>query len=281
MNKLLTLLLSVFFFPLQAHIINSPVPGGVKKIPLKSTILPVVYYQGHRVAINKMGNTYEAIIGIPLDEKSKEQAARQTSPIKAAYTFKIKNKQYRVQRLTIKNKRKVTPLHIDQTRIKNEEKDFKKTIASWRDADPFSKPFIAPVRGYITSTFGLRRFYNDKPRSPHTALDIAAPKGKPVLATADGQVINVHHRFFSGNTLIIDHGQGVKSLYAHLSKFKVKNGQHVKQGDVIGLVGKTGRVTGPHLHWALYLNQTTVDPLLFVSKKAILPIPKPKPKPKD
>ncbi len=127
------------------------------------------------------------------------------------------------------------------------------------------------MRGPITSTFGLKRVYNGIPKAPHTALDIAAPSGKPVVAVNDGQVVNTHHRFFTGNTVIIDHGQGVMSLYAHLSAFKVKNGQHVKRGDVIGLVGKTGRVTGPHLHWAMYLNQTPVNPLLFVAKNKILP----------
>lgn len=275
MRKILLSCLCLIYFPLSAAIINSPVPGGIKKLPLKSVKPPVLYYQKHRVAIKQEGDRYVAIIGIPLNTTDKKQAARQIQPHEEIYHFAIRDKQYRTQRLTIKNKRKVTPLTSDEKRIAAEKADFKKTLANWRDDDPFKKPFITPLKGYITSTFGLRRFYNEKPRAPHTALDIYAPEGKPVLATADGQVINVHDRFYTGNTIIIDHGQGVMSLYAHLSKFNVKNGQHVKQGDVIGSVGKTGRVTGPHLHWAMYLNQTTVDPLLFVSRKQIVPPPKP------
>lgn len=276
MKKYSLIFLGLCYFSIQASITNSPVPGGIKKLPLDTKRPPIVYYNNHRVAIKQTGDKFEAIIGIPLDVKAKKQAVRQTYPDKEAYHFTIRDKQYRTQRLTIKNKRKVTPHPVDKKRIENEEKDFNQTLAIWRDAYPFKKPFIAPLRGYITSTFGLRRFYNDKPRAPHTALDIAAPEGKPVHAVADGQVINIHHRFFTGNTIIIDHGQGVMSLYAHLSKFKVENGQKVKQGDVIGLVGKTGRVTGAHLHWAMYLNQTTVDPMLFVPRKEIIPLPKKK-----
>jgi murein DD-endopeptidase MepM/ murein hydrolase activator NlpD len=276
MKKTFLLLLIFSFFSLHANIINSPVPGGIKKLSITSNKPPIVYFKNHRVAIKQNGDKFEAIIGIPLDEKETKQAVRQTFPDDASYQFTIQDKQYRTQRLTIKNKRKVTPNPLDEKRIKQEDSDFNKTIAVWRNAKPFKKPFIAPVKGYITSTFGLRRFYNDKPRAPHTALDIAAPKGKPIHATAAGQVINIHHRFFTGNTVIIDHGQGVMSLYAHLSEFNVKNGQYVKQGDVIGKVGKTGRVTGAHLHWAMYLNQTTVDPLLFVPRKKIIPSPKKK-----
>lgn len=278
MKNILLCCLCLIYIPLQAAVINSPVPGGVKKLPLDTRKPPVVYYQNRRVAVQKEGDRFIAIIGIPLSETAKKQAVRQTYPHNETYHFAIQDKQYRTQRLTIKNKRKVTPHAEDEKRIAAEEKDFDKTLANWREEDPFTKPYIAPLKGYITSTFGLKRFYNDKPRAPHTALDIYAPEGKPIVATADGQVINIHHRFFTGNTIIIDHGQGVMSLYAHLSKFKVKNGQHVKQGDVIGLVGKTGRVTGPHLHWAMYLNQTTVNPLLFVPRKQILPPPKPKKK---
>jgi murein DD-endopeptidase MepM/ murein hydrolase activator NlpD len=271
--KKTTLLLCLlpFTFGAQAAIKEDPVPGGIKTLRLNSAERPIVMYEGKRVAIKKTADGYEAIIGIPLDTKIAPQTVQQTQPTKKTFRFNISQKPYRVQKLTIKNKRKVTPLAVDEKRINDEADDFQKTLGLWQHSSPFAKPFVAPLRGPITSTFGLKRVYNGIPKAPHTALDIYAPSGEPVIAVNDGQVVNIHHRFFTGNTVIIDHGQGVMSLYAHLSAFKVKNGQKVKRGDVIGLVGKTGRVTGPHLHWAMYLNQTPVNPLLFVSKQDILP----------
>lgn len=258
--------------PLHAQIIEAPVPGGIKKIAIASKTPPAVYLDGKRVAVQKGKHDFTAIVGIPLSAKGPQLQAQQRSPHQKRYSFTIHKKPYQIQRLTIKNKRKVTPLPEDTARIEKEQRDFDKTLAVWtNNKTPFATPFIAPIRGPITSTFGLQRIYNDIPKAPHTALDIAAPLGTPIKATANGRIINVHHRFYTGNTVIIDHGQGVMSLYAHLDGFNVKNGQWVNQGDVIGTVGKTGRVTGPHLHWAIYLNQTSVDPLLFISRKAILP----------
>lgn len=271
--SLLTLL--CINLPLFASIKELPVPGGIKKIALTAKSAPLVQYKGKRVAVIKDKNQFTAIIGIPLDTPVQTQYIKQLSPNYQSKSFELKNKSYKVQRLVIKNTRKVTPLKVDEIRIKTEQEDFDKTLTHWiNDSSSFKQNFIAPVRGYITSTYGLKRIYNGIPKSPHTALDIAASTGTPIKATAGGKVINIHNRFYTGNTVIIDHGQGLMSLYAHLNQFKVKNGQYVKQGETIGTVGMTGRVTGPHLHWALYLNQTSVDPLLFISKKQILPLRK-------
>ncbi len=270
MIKKLLLVSLILCHNAYAGIIESSVPGGIKKITIPSKTMPVIEYNDKRIAVIKEGTKFVAVIGIPLDTKIATQTIWQQIPDKKSYAFKLKNKKYRVQKLTIKNKRKVTPHNQDQERIDNESLDFAKTLDHWSDKQTaFTESFIAPVHGYITSTYGLKRIYNGIPKSPHTALDIAAKLGTPIKATASGRVINIHHRFYTGNTVVIDHGQGLMSLYAHLNKFKVKNGQWVKQGDVIGTVGKTGRVTGPHLHWALYLNQTSIDPLLFINKKDI------------
>lgn len=268
-KKLMFIWSLLFALPINAAITNAPVPGGIKVLPLSSKKTPTVYYHGKRVAIKQTDSGYQAVIGISLEAKEQNQLVTQTKPTAKRYHFSLNKKAYRIQRLTIKNKRKVTPHEKDQARIDFEEKDLIKTLAHWQNDNPFIQNYIAPVKGPITSTFGLKRVYNGIPKAPHTALDIAAKSGTPVVAVADGQVINLHHRFFTGNTIIIDHGQGVMSLYAHLSAFKVKNGETVKQGQVIGLVGKTGRVTGAHLHWGMFLNQTAVDPLLFVIRKDI------------
>ncbi|MFK7996452.1 MAG: M23 family metallopeptidase [Granulosicoccus sp.] len=124
--------------------------------------------------------------------------------------------------------------------------------------------FIWPVAGPVSSPFGLRRFFNDQPRRPHGGIDIAAPEGTPIMAAADGVVLEANDYFFNGNSVFIEHGLGLQTFYAHLSRIDVTNGERVTQGQVIGAVGATGRVTGPHLHWSVGLNGTWVDPLLVI-----------------
>lgn len=116
----------------------------------------------------------------------------------------------------------------------------------------------------MTGSFGRRRIFNGEARRPHSGMDIAADEGIPVIAPARGKVIELGDFFFSGNLVYMDHGQGMISLFAHLSEINVTLGQQINKGDVIGKVGATGRVTGPHLHWSLGLNGTWVDPALFL-----------------
>ena len=125
--------------------------------------------------------------------------------------------------------------------------------------------FIPPVDGRLSSLFGLKRFFNNQPKNPHSGLDIAAPAGTPIQAPASATVINTGDYYYNGNTVFLDHGQGLISGYFHMTEIKVKAGQQLKQGDIIGTVGATGRVTGPHLHWNVYLNRTKVDPALFIA----------------
>ena len=140
----------------------------------------------------------------------------------------------------------------------------------WREADDTDSDFVLPAEGRLASRFGLRRFFNGEPRSPHSGLDLAVPRGTPIKASAHGQVLAVDDYFFNGKTVFVDHGNGLISMYCHLDRIDVEAGDAVGQGQRIGLSGKTGRASGPHLHWSVILNGAMVDPALFVEapKKA-------------
>ena len=125
-------------------------------------------------------------------------------------------------------------------------------------------PFIRPVSGEISEIFGVKSIFNNQPRSPHSGVDLRGEKGTPILAVNRGRVVLIADHFFTGNTVLIDHGGGIQSMYFHMDRVGVESGQTIAKGDVIGWVGATGRATGPHLHFGVRVNGTTVDPLHFI-----------------
>ena len=243
-----------------------PVPGGIALIPIPDEQpLPEVYYNNKRTAIIDLDGKPHAMVGIPLGTKPGTQSINLHWPSKPdqSRNFSVKSKQFETQYLTIKNKRKVNPTKEDMKRIEKERIKKARAKRHWSDA-PVKTRFIIPVEGRISSNFGLRRFFNNQPRRPHSGLDIAAAEGTPIKAVESGTVIEADNFFFSGNMVYLDHGQGLISLYAHMHSINVKPGDQVKQGQIIGTVGQTGRVTGAHLHLAVMANQTTIDPALLL-----------------
>lgn len=174
-------------------------------------------------------------------------------------------REWQTQRIEGLPQRKVTPRPDDLARIKHDIAEVTAARARDTDAPLFRTGFDWPALGPITGVYGTARILNGEPRQPHYGVDIAAPPGTPVLAAADGIVSMVDEdMFFTGKTLILDHGYGLSTTYMHMSAITVKPGERVKQGEMIGRVGATGRVTGPHLDWRVNLYETRLDPALLV-----------------
>ena len=152
-------------------------------------------------------------------------------------------------------------------RVEKEQERFKIIFNKSNDQRLWQENFIVPTEGKPMGKFGFRRIMNGEPRNPHTGEDIRAPLGAPVLASNGGKVIMVGDFYFNGNSVVIDHGLGLFSMYFHLSKINVKEGEMVKKGEIIGAVGQSGRATGPHLHWGVRLNGARVNPFSLVEKK--------------
>jgi murein DD-endopeptidase MepM/ murein hydrolase activator NlpD len=245
---------------------ESAVPGGVKIIRLDAAgaAIPYVDSDGNRALVVQDGSSWVAVIGIPLSAPlGRHRVVVHQNEGRQEIEFTVGDKRYASQSL------KVAPSHVDLSaadlaRVTREKIQIDHALSHWTEAAPESLLMPPPVPGIRSSSFGLRRIFNGESRAPHSGMDIAAATGTPVLLPIGGTVVDTGDYFFTGNTVFVDHGRGLVSMYCHLSAVDVTPGQRVAAGTRIGAVGMTGRATGPHLHWALSLNHAWVDPALFL-----------------
>lgn len=285
----LCLLSSAQASPTTLQSLHHSVPGGVAIVDLPSTSRtpPQVTFQNKPVLVlagEQRG--WVAVVGLPLDLSIQAQALivteqqasdnnkfeikdkryREQQQAGSEIKFEVKDKKYREQRITVNNSRHVNPSPDDMTRITRELELQNAAYRRFSSNIPSNVLLDAPVKGPLSSPFGLKRFFNGEPRAPHSGLDFAVPTGTPVLAPAAGKVILTGDYFFNGNTVFLDHGQGLITMYCHLSVIDVKVGDALARGQVLGKVGATGRVTGAHLHWNVSLNDARVDPAIFIGQ---------------
>jgi murein DD-endopeptidase MepM/ murein hydrolase activator NlpD len=245
----------------------APVPGGIAIIDVGdcSEPAPRVEFEGHRVMVLRDGTKWRALVGIPLATEVGQHtiAVRAGNAPARHVAFEVKPKEYASQHL------KVPPGQVDLSaqdlaRVNSERPRIDAALETWSDDAPASLVLAPPVDGVRSSSFGLRRYFNKQARSPHSGMDIAADTGTPIRAPAPGVVVETGDFFFNGGTVFIDHGQGLVTMYCHMSAIDVQPGQRVVTGEVIGKVGATGRVTGAHLHWGVSFNRAFVDPALLL-----------------
>jgi murein DD-endopeptidase MepM/ murein hydrolase activator NlpD len=246
-------------------------PGGVGRIALgASAVAPKVVFGGAPAMVVQDADQWIAVVGIPLSAKPglAKITVQRGDASSTAVSFAIEPFHYAEQRL------KVAPGQVDLSkddlaRYEREHSHLEAVAATFSDTLPSNMLMPPPIPGPRSSSFGLRRVFNGQSRNPHSGMDIAAPVGTPVTAPIAGRVIDTGNYFFNGNTIWLDHGDGLLTMYCHLSAIDVKVGDDVPAGAVIGAVGATGRVTGPHLHWSVSLNRAMVDPALFLVPTAV------------
>ncbi len=218
------------------------------------------------VAIVLEGHKHYAVVGIPIAATTGSHTLKTDH---GDLNFDVADYAYPEQHITLTDQSKVNPDPDQLKRYHDEAVEQGNIYKSFTSLQSASFPnLIWPAQGRISSPFGFKRFFNEEARAPHAGLDIAAGFGTVVHAPAGGIVVQTGDYFFNGQTVMIDHGQGIITMMCHLSRIDVKIGQTVAQGDPIGLVGKTGRATGPHLHFGVSLNNARVDPLLVLPSAA-------------
>jgi len=239
---------------------NTAVPGGIYVWAIPQGATTVTYADQPVMKVAE-----HALIGLPITLAPGPQSlVYQQNGRTLRHHFEVFDKTYSEQHITLENKAMVNPPAETLARIRNESTRQRRLYESFSPPVDLREGFEQPLTGVITSLFGHRRFFNGQARNPHSGLDIAADSGTTIHAAGNGSITLSDDLYFNGKTLFIDHGQGLVTMYCHMSELLVKSGETVNKGQAVGLVGATGRATGPHLHWSVSLNGTRVDPALFM-----------------
>lgn len=250
-----------------AAVAATAVPGGVARIELGAAgTRPRAFLDERPVLVMPVRSGWRALVGVALDVAPGTRLTlevRDDAGGRRSHLITVGSKHYRTQRLRVApDKVQLSP--EDLARHEREREHLQQVLATWSQRAPRSVSMRAPVAGRRSSSFGLRREFNGEARNPHNGMDIAAPAGTAVRSAQAGTVIDAGDYFFPGRTVVVDHGMGLLSLYAHLSEIDVAPGAILRTGEALGKVGATGRVTGPHLHFSVYLNAAAVDPALLL-----------------
>lgn len=243
---------------------NTPGPGDIMVVIVKNAAGPVEGKFGDRkIYFNPAKESVKAVVGIDLfTEPGDYNLDISLNGTVITRTVTVIRKKYPVQKLTLpKDMVELSP--ENEARVEREQKEVAAIWPNETERD-WSGDFVNPRPGKISTEFGVRRIMNKIPKSPHSGVDVEAKEGVEVRAPNNGIAVKTDTLFYSGNSIFLDHGQGIYTMFFHLSKILVTPGQAVKKGDVIGLVGSTGRSTGAHLHWGVRVQGARVDPLELI-----------------
>ena len=275
--KIKLVLLGIFFlsscttfkinYPACVFPDHSPFPGGVinKIIKISSTEISNVKAEQKSVYLCQVDEDHWKVL-VPISLSSEIKPIIISNQGKTLLKVPILDKEYRESKITINNMDLVSPPAEYLPRIKKEAELGKAALNIVSKRNHFILKMSLPVEGLKSSEFGVRRFINSEPRNRHTGLDIAAKVGTEVISPLSGKVLLVGDFYYRGKTIFLDHGGGMISTYSHLSKILVQEGQLIKKNEIIGKVGQSGRVTGPHLHWQIVLSGVPVNPELFLQQ---------------
>lgn len=244
---------------------DARVPGGIARIDLGplDRPAPTVLFNAQPVLVLPVDGRWLALVGLPLSQPTGEATLLVNGQPLA---FTVSDKTYRLQELKVAPRYVEPPAEVSE-RIARERERLDALFRRFSTPLPQQLVMRQPSTGMLNrDSFGSRRVFNGQPRAPHSGMDIAAPVGTPVQAALDGVVVLAADLYFNGNTVVLDHGGGLLSLYCHLDRIGVTEGAQLQRGDTLGTVGKTGRVTGAHLHFTVSLNNARVDPALFLGR---------------
>jgi murein DD-endopeptidase MepM/ murein hydrolase activator NlpD len=228
-----------------------------------------IQWQGRAVPYVHLGNDWVAVIGVDLDVKPGEYASelrvtKSSAVERRSVSIEVHKVDYPTTQLKVADEYvQLSP--ANQQRATREAKELDQIHKTITPEILWTEPFTSPIPGEKGSNFGHRRVFNGQPRAPHGGADLKASTGTPIHSANSGRVVLAKNLFFTGNTVILDHGLGIYTLYAHLSRIDVKKGAVVERGQLLGLAGATGRVTGPHLHWGARVQDARVDPFSLVN----------------